>query len=530
MKSCVLSLLTTVFLLSNCTIPKTQADLLIINAVIHSGDGTERFDGAVAIQNDKIIHVGNSENIIALDTIDVQYKVMSPGFIDMHAHLDPISIYPECESHLQQGVTTALGGPDGSCPLPLGEFLDETQHGGVGMNVAWLIGHNSVRTHVMGLDDREPEKWELDSMKEMISTGMKEGAFGISTGLKYLPGSFSKLEEVIEVSKSASALGGFYTTHLREEGLGLLPAVEEAINIADKADIGVVLTHHKVMGPKMWGSSEKTLAMVNEANENGLDVMMDQYPYSASFTGISVIIPTWAMAGGRVSAFKERIQDPILRDSIKNGIIFNLINDRGGNDLRRIQISKFNYLPEYNGKTLYDWALDRGLEPTPENGAELVIEAQINGGASCIFHVMDEGDIKRIMAHPKTMIASDGRLQLLGKGHPHPRAYGTFPRVLGKYVRDEKVLSLSQAIHKMTGLPAARMGLTKRGIIKKGNYADLVIFDPEKIVDKGTFLDPHQYPEGIMYVIVNGNIAIKNKQLLNGTSGKVLRGPAWKKN
>ena len=272
----------------------------------------------------------------------------------------------------------------------------------------------------MALENRAPSNNELTEMKNLIEKGMQDGAFGISTGLKYLPGSFAKLDEVVALSKVAAAHGGIYTSHLREEGLQLLEGVQEAIDIADQANIPVVLTHHKVVGQPMWGSSTKTLKMVEDARARGLDVMIDQYPYTASFTSISILIPAWSMAGGRYDKFAERCKNPVLRDSIKRGIIFNLKNDRGGNDLRRVQIAKFNWKPEWEGKTLNDWVVSEGLEPTLENGAEFIIQAQLHRGASCIFHAMDEADVKRIMAHPQTMIASDGRTTPFGKGHPHP--------------------------------------------------------------------------------------------------------------
>ena len=321
--------------------------------------------------------------------------------------------------------------------------------------------------------------------------------------------------------------GGIYTSHLREEGLQLLSGVQEAIDIAEQAEIPVVLTHHKVVGQPMWGSSKTTTKMVSEARKKGLDVMIDQYPYTASYTSLSILIPSWSMAGGRYKAFAERCENPILRDSIKKGIIFNIINDRGGNDLKRVQFSKFDWKPEFESKTLYDWAIAEGLEPTPENGAELIIQAQLHRGASCIFHAMNEEDVARIMQHPQTMIASDGRITPFGKGHPHPRAFGTFPRVLGKFVREDKVLDLPTAIHKMTALPAQRMGLTDRGVLATGNYADITIFDPATIIDKADFQNPHQYPEGIHYVLINGKVVVKNGEYFDIRAGQVLRGKAY---
>ncbi|MFM8361424.1 MAG: N-acyl-D-amino-acid deacylase family protein, partial [Haliscomenobacter sp.] len=281
--------------------------------------------------------------------------------------------------------------------------------------------------------------------------------------------------------------------------------------------------HHKAIGIKMWGASKKTLAMVDSARARGLDVAIDQYPYTASFTGISVLIPSWALEGNPVREFTRRCEDPLLRDSIKQGIIFNLLNDRGGGDLRRIQFGSFDWKPELNGKTLHDWALQEGLEPNVENGAELVIQAQMHRGAGCIFHAISEEDVRRIMQHPQTMIASDGRLSQPGKDHPHPRAYGTFPRVLGQYVREEKVLSLEQALFKMTAQPALKMGLHDRGFLRKGYYADLTLFDPATVRDQSTFEAPHQYATGIPYVILNGKVVVDNGEYRDLRAGKALR-------
>jgi len=379
-----------------------------------------------------------------------------------------------------------------------------------------------VRSNVMQLENRMPTSEELATMKAQIKTAMSEGAFGISTGLKYVPGSFANIDEVIELSKVASASGGIYTSHLREEGLGLIDAVQEAIMIGREAEIPIVLTHHKAIGRPMWGASVKTLAMVDSARAIGLDIMMDQYPYTASSTGISVLIPNWARAGGQ-EAFKKRLEDPATRVKIVDEIMYNIEFDRGGAQLDVVQFAFVNWKPDLNGKTLKDWAVERGLEPTFRNGAELVIEAQLNGGASCIFHAINEEDVKRIMQHPMAMVASDGRLAYIGEGHPHPRAYGTFPRVLGYYVREQKVLSLQLALRKMTSIPADRLGLTDRGYLKEGMKADITIFNPETVIDKSTFVDPHHYPEGIEYVIVNGKTTVKEGELTTERGGKVLR-------
>lgn len=477
----------------------------------------------MAITGEHIMKIGDCSRDRGNEVVNLNGLVISPGFVDLHAHLEPLPIIPDAASALHMGVTTALGGPDGSSPIRIGNYLDSLDNIGMGINVAYLIGHNSVRSQILGMEAREPNSQELEAMQSLIADGMKDGAYGMSTGLKYLPGAFSKVDEVISLAKTAASFGGIYTSHLREEGLGLFEGVEEAIKIARDARIPVVLTHHKAIGQPMWGSSKQTLQMVDDARKEGLDVMVDQYPYTASYTGISVLIPPWSMEGGRYDKFAERVQDSVLRDSIHKGIVFNIINDRGGGDLKRIQLAKFNWKPELEGKTLYDWAIAEGMEPTPGNGAELVIQAQLHRGASAIYHAMADEDVERIMAHPMAMIASDGRITEFEKGFPHPRVHGTFPRVLGHFSRDKGIIPLEEAIRKMTSLPAQRIGLSDRGILKVGAYADLVIFDPNTIIDKATFTEPHQYPEGIHYVLINGKMAIKNGEFHDVRNGKVLR-------
>ena len=497
-------------------------DIIISNGEVYDGSGSKSMITDIGIIGSEILKIGDLRGLSAKRIINAKGLVVSPGFIDVHTHLDPILKLSNCESHLKQGVTTSLGGPDGSSPWPFGKFLDTLDQIGVGMNIGYLIGHNTIRKNVMSLDNRAPTRDEMDIMKSQISLAMDQGAFGISTGLKYLPGNFSKIDEIISLSKVASKKGGIYTSHLRDEGLGVIESVKEAIDISKYAKIPVILTHHKVIGKPMWGKSSQTLALVDSARIAGLEILMDQYPYEASYTGISVLIPGWARAGGN-KQFAKRIDNPLLRDSIKNGIIFNILNDRGGNDLNRVQFAKVKWMPELEGKTLKYWATKRGLNPSVENGAELVIEAQLKGGASCVFFAMDKEDVENIMKHPQTMIASDGRLVRPGDGHPHPRWYGTFPRVLGHYVRKKNTLSLSEAIYKMTLLPAKTIGLKNRGVLKEGMKADITIFNSKTVIDKATFKKPHQYPDGIFYVIVNGKLAIDDENFMGIKAGEVLR-------
>lgn len=508
--------------LFGCSQKPQRFDLLIVNGKVYDAEKQRFFNANVGVIGDKIVAVGKLNNAEAFRTIDASEHIVSPGFIDVHAHIEPIMRLPQAESFLKQGVTTVLAGPDGRGPSNMAEFLDKLETFDLGINTAWLIGHNSLRRAVMGSENREPTSDELQRMIDLIDDAMNHGAYGISTGLKYVPGAYSKVDEVISLSKAASAKGGIYTSHLREEGLGLIDGVQEAIVISREAEIPVVLTHHKAIGRPMWGASVKTLAMVDSARELDLDIMMDQYPYTASATGLSVLIPAWARAGGN-EEFRRRVNEPETRKRIHAEIMHNIEFDRGGNDLEVVQFANVSWKPDLNGRTLKDWVIERGLEPTFANGADLVIEGQLNGGASCVYHAIFEEDVQRIMKHPLAMVASDGGMVEPGVGHPHPRSYGTFPRVLGHYVREKEVISLELALRKMTSLPAQRLGLPDRGYIEEGKKADITIFNPKTVKDVGTFGDPHHYPDGIPYVIVNGDVTIDKGELTEKRGGKVLR-------
>jgi len=506
---------------------RPQYDLLIQNGTVIDGSGSPRIRADVAIVGDRVVRVSTTplNAADAARAIDARGLIVAPGFIDLHAHLDPILTLPDAQSHVRQGVTLALGGPDGGGPWPFGAYLDSVARRKLGMNVAFLAGHNTIRRAVMGTANRAPTAAELERMKSMVARSMGEGAFGLSTGLRYIPGFYSKTDEVVALSKVAADSGGIYTSHLREEGVGLLDGVGEALEIGRQAHIPIVLTHHKAIGRLMWGKSTVTLAMVDSARRAGTDVMIDQYPYTASSTSLDVLVPPWALAGGD-SALRRRLDDRALRDSITRGVVEFLLNDRGGGDIKRVQFARVSWDHSLEGKTLHDLVVRRGLEPTPENAAPLVLESVLKGGASMVYHVIDEGDVRRIMAHPQTMIASDGRLTRLGDGVPHPRNYGTFPRVLGKYVRDDHVITLETAVRKMTGMPAARLGLRDHGCVREGCVADITLFDAGKVRDVGTFEDPHHYPEGIPYVIVNGVPVVDAGTFTAARPGKVLRRPA----
>jgi N-acyl-D-amino-acid deacylase len=507
--------------------PQQTYDLLITGGTVLDGTGAPGVRADVAVKGDRIALVSRAAipRARAARVIDAAGRIVSPGFIDLHAHDEAIFRLPAAESRVRQGVTTTLAGPDGGGPFPFGAYLARADSLPLGINIGWLVGYGSIRQAVLARSDRAPTREELGRMQQMVAQAMHEGAFGISTGLFYVPQTYATTEEVIAVSTVAADSGGIYTSHLRLEGIGLLDGVGEAIRIGREARIPVVLTHHKAVGRAMWGSSSKTLAMIDSARKAGLDVMADQYPYTASSTSFAVLVPAWAQANGD-TALQRRLADPVLKDSIVKGIIDILDNDRGGGDLKRVQFASVRWKRDLEGRTLYDWAVERGLPTTSAGAVPLVLEGMQNGGASMVYHVMDEGDVQRIMKHPWTAIASDGSLSQPGEGVPHPRAYGTFPRILGRYVRELKVLTLPDAVRKMTSLPAARMGLRDRGRIAQGMMADLVVFNPATVADKATFTAPHQYPVGIDYVVVNGQVEVDQGKMTAARGGRVLRRPA----
>jgi N-acyl-D-amino-acid deacylase len=400
-------------------------------------------------------------------------------------------------------------------------YLDSVEAAPLGPNVAFYVGHNSVRREVLGMADRAPTPSELERMQALVAGAMDAGAVGLSTGLQYVPGAYSATDELVALAGAAKERGGFYTTHTRNEGDSLLESVAEAVEIASGARIPVVIDHHKASGKNNWGASAGALALVDSARAAGLDVMLNQYPYAASSTTVQALVAAWGFAGGD-TAFARRLATRALRDSLLAGTAAALDKSTGG-DLRRVQFARVAWMPELEGKTLHHWAGMRSLAPTPHAGAGLLLEALQRGGATAIYHTMDEAEVRRIMIHSQTMIASDGALTPLNEGQPHPRSYGTYPRLLGRYVREERVLPLEEAIRRMTLMPADRLGMRERGRIAEGAYADLVVFDPAGIIDRATYESPHQYPEGIDYVIVNGAVTVEAGQITGARAGRLLR-------
>jgi len=500
-------------------------DYLIRNGMVVDGMGNPRYKADIGIIGDRITKIGRIGRQQGNSVIDASGKVVSPGFIDMHSHGEGrILEDPTAHNLITQGATTIVGGNCGGSPLNLRKFFEKVESTGIALNLGVLAGHNSVRKKVMGNAGKEPTVEELEEMKKIVEQEMRAGALGLSTGLKYRPGVYSKTEEVIELAKVVSRYGGFYATHLRDEGLKLFESMEEAFEIGEEAGIPVQLSHHKAAGVDMWGKTEISLEMMEDARKRGIDVTTDQHPYPATFTGITIIFPAWALEGTG-SEIKQRLDDPETRQKVREGIVFNIKHDRGGNDIRNITIAEYSNDTLWEGKNLKEILEMKGTEPSMENAAELAIEIYENGGASAVYHCLSEEDVVGIMRHPLTMHASDAGIAVYNKGKIHPRHYGHFPRILARHVRETGDLRLEEAIRKMTSFPASRIGARDRGVLSEGKYADVVIFDLETIQDKATWDNPHQYPEGIDYVFVNGEIVVDHGKITGKLPGRIIYGP-----
>ncbi|MBI5083268.1 MAG: D-aminoacylase, partial [Acidobacteria bacterium] len=503
-------------------------DVLIRNAHILDGAGNPWFSSDVAIQGDRIVAVGRLDPLSAATVVDAAGLTLAPGFIDTHSHgIRGIQETPSAENQIRQGVTTIIEGPDGSSPIPLRPFLDKLGESRIGVNFGILAGHGSIRQKVMGSENRRATSDELERMKELTRQAMLDGAFGLSTGLFYVPGNYAPTEEVIELAKVAGSMGGLHTSHMRDEAAGVVDSVKETIRIGEEGHLPTQVTHHKVIGKANWGRSVETLRLVETARARGVDATIDAYPYTASSTGTGALFPQWAMAGGS-KALAERLAAPESRAKIKAEIVNRIVNDRGAGDPKNVVMASCGFDRALAGKSLADITRERGKEASFENAAETAIEIQLKGGCSAIYHAISEEDVERILRYPYTMIASDGGIPAFGRDVPHPRNYGTFARVLGRYVRERKVLTLEEAVRKMTGLPAQRFGLQDRGLIRPGMKADLVLFDPATIADKSDFATPHQYAVGVHSVWVNGIRTLAGGAMTGQRGGKPLLGPACK--
>ncbi len=500
-------------------------DLIIRGGRIVDGTGNPWFSADLGVRGDRIATIGDLAAASAPHVIAADGLVVAPGFIDPHTHARRgIARVPTADNALLQGVTTLTEGNDGSSPFPIGEHLRQMTELAISPNWAVYVGQGTIRSRIVGDEDRTATPAELSEMSALVDQAMAEGALGLSTGLFYVPGVFSSTEEVIVLARAAAAHGGIYISHMRDEAQGLLDSVRETIRIGEEAGLPVQMTHHKAIGRDAWGLSSESLALVDAARARGVDVTIDQYPYTASQTSITAVVPAWAQDGGRADLI-ARLSDPETRRRIKTEIVYRIDRDRGGGDPDNIVIGLCQWDPSLEGQSLADIAMARGLEPTLPNAADLVMEIIERGGARAIYHAMTETDVERIMRHPVTAIGSDGGVSVLGEGVPHPREYGTFARVLGRYVRDRGVLTLEDAVRKMSSATAQRLGLVNRGLLRAGYFADIVILDAGRIRDRATFEDPHQYAEGVTHVLVNGVLVVDDSRHTGARPGRILFGP-----
>lgn len=493
-------------------------DLLIVNARLLDGTGNPWRRADLAIDDGRVTAIGRLTGTPATRTIDAGDRLVTPGFIDAHSHAaGPLTrdALRDARPLIAQGVTTIVGNPDGGGPVDLAAQRAALEHGGVGVNIALLVGHGSVRAAVMGGEDRAPTADELARMEALVRRAVADGAFGLSSGLFYAPGSFAAIDELVAL---AHAAGGVYASHIRDEAnysIGVLAAVQEVIDIADRAGVRGVVTHVKALGPDSWGMGAAIAARIERARARGVDVVVDQYPYVASSTSLAAaLVPRWAEAGG-AAAFHQRLADPATRARIIDEMRENL-RRRGGP--RAIVIAAHGADPSLDGQSLDQIAEARAL--APELAALQIIGA---GNASIVSFNMSEDDVALLMRQPWTMTGSDGGLALAGEGHPHPRNNGAFTRKLARYVRDEQVVGLEEAVRSMTSLTAATFGIADRGVIREGARADLAVFDLAALRERATFDDPHQISEGMWLVLVNGVPVIEDGGFTGERPGVVLR-------
>jgi N-acyl-D-amino-acid deacylase len=494
-------------------------DLLIRNARVIDGSGSAAYRASVAVKDGRISAIGALPDATAPVTLDAAGRVLAPGFIDPHTHVENnIERSPRAANFLLDGVTTVVTGNCGSSNLNLKAWFERLTTLGIGINVVSLVGHNSVRANVMGSANRQATPAEIGQMQGLVEQAMRDGAAGFSTGLEYVPGTYANTAEVVALAKSAGAHGGVYTSHMRDEGIREIEAIKEAVEVGKQAGMRVEISHLKIDRRSVWGASEKSLALIEKFRSEGVDVVADQYPYDRAATNLGIRLPSWALADGKI---KERLADPATRARIAGEMKENL-RQMGEPDYNFATVARFPSNAVYEGKTIPEISELKTHVRGLDGQIETIFDLMNAGGASMTYRLMDEKDIERIMRWPLTAIASDGGVTEPGAGNPHPRSYGTNARVLGEYVRTRGVLTLEDAVRRMTSLPAHTFGLKDRGLIREGMAADLVVFDPARVTDKATYSKPHQYSEGFDYVIVNGSLAVNEGKVTAVRSGRPL--------
>ncbi len=498
--------------------PAVTAEVVIQNVRIHDGSGGEEFVGDLAIRDGRIVAVGSVTVQGDPRRIDGTGLIAAPGFIDLHTHCDRGITKPPTrlnENYLTQGVTTVVTGNCGFGPWDVQEFLDQVDAEGAGTNVAHLIPHGTVRSRIMGSARRRPTEEELVRMKQLVDRGMQSGAWGISTGLIYTPGSYADTDELIAFSRVVARHGGVYASHIRGEGVGLLDSVSEAIEIGRQANLPVHISHMKASGEPAWGLATGAIRLIQQARQQGMPVTADQYPYVASSTSLAaMVVPEAYRSTDRLN---EALADPERAAALRETLTANL---RARSDGAALMIASYGPQPEWHGRNLAELAAEQGCSVE-----DLVLQIQQNGGARMVNFGMQEQEVRQIMQQPFVATASDGESMIPNDTVPHPRSYGCFPRKIGRYAIQWQVVSLTDAIRSSTGLPADIFGFRDRGYLRENLVADIVVFDPETFRDLATFEDPHQYSTGVRYLLVNGQFAIDDGQVTGVLAGRALKHP-----
>jgi N-acyl-D-amino-acid deacylase len=498
--------------------PVVEADIVIRGGTLYDGSGSPGQKGDLAIKGDRIVAVGAFRVGGNPEIIDAAGLMVAPGFIDLHTHSDNALTQAATRANLNyllQGVTTVVTGNCGSGPVDVAGYFKTLEEKGIGSNVIHQVPHNSVRQKVMGNVNRAPTAEEMKKLEAIVDQGMKDGAWGLSTGLIYNPGTYAKTDEIIALARVAARHGGFYASHIRNEGTDLLTSIEEALTIGRDAKLPVHISHLKASGRSSWGKAADAVALIAQARSKGQDVTADQYPYHASSTSLSATVVPAAFREGARKDFLSRLDDPEQGPRVRKAIQTSLEGHLNGASLR---IAQYSANPSWQGKNLEEIA--RQEKKTP---LEIALEIERNGGAQIVNFGMSEEDVRLIMKQPFVATASDGGARVLGNSVPHPRSYGCYPRKIGRFAIEEKLLSVEQAIRSASGLPADILRLPERGYLKPGFAADVVVFDPKTYRDTATFDKPHQYATGVRHLFVNGVAAVRDGAYTKALAGKVLR-------
>ena len=501
-----------------------EFDLLIAGGRVIDGTGNPWFKADVAVKGGRVAEIGRIDPSRAARVIDAKDSIVAPGFIDVHTHIESnILDLPAAENFLRMGVTSIVTGNCGGSALPLGAWFSRLEEKAVSINVAALVGHNTVRRAGMDGDfDRPPTTEELQKMRELVDQAMRDGAVGLSTGLEYIPGTYARTDEIVELAKVAAKYGGVYASHMRNEGLDVEKSINEALTVGAQSGCPVEISHFKVSSKKRWGSSAVTIKMVEEARARGQQVTVDQYLYPAGSTGIGILFPSWLFEGGNEKA-RERLQDASTRERVKRELIAKAAQD-GFKDFSFAYVANHRANQEFNGKNIAEITKIVKQKTDASSQAEQAIDLLLAGGAQMVLHKMSDQDVERIFKQPFTMVASDaGVIDPGSPSIPHPRGFGNNARVLGVYVREKRLVGLEEAIRKMSSLPAQTFNLWDRGLMRPGMAADIVIFDEKTVADRATFERPKQYAAGFDYVIVNGQVVIEKGSHNGAKSGRVLR-------